>query len=114
MKNTTISLILSCFITVLSYSQSSTWTAEHITVLEKYGLTQDDNRGIILYFSNVSDCTIEKNSIKEGLEVFLTTGVRKDLTNICIVNSDEDKSLAGLTLDIYQIIDLYLQVSKEK
>lgn len=114
MKKTTITLIFSCFITILSYCQSPVWTSEQLTVLEKYGLSRDDNRGVVFYFSKAPECKVEKNTIEEALEAFFTTGVRRDITEICILNSDEDKSLGGLTLDIYQIVNLYLEVSKEK
>ena len=75
--------------------------------LEKYGLSLNDNRGLVLFYQVDQICIEQAESTKEAIEKFFLQSPKKDITYICVKNESLTE-LSGVILDIHAIIHLYL------
>lgn len=105
MKN----LILLAFVIVsnISFGQSN-WTSEQIQVLDKYGLTQNDPRGIVFYTGEDQDCTDNQETVLKAIEAFFTTELKSDLTYFCVPQIQNSGIVKGQAMDLFQIVSVYL------
>jgi hypothetical protein len=89
--------------------QNVNWTAGHIEILNKYGLEQNDHRGIILYFQEDVLCDQKVMTVDEAIEQFLSTQSKKDIYTFCISADPEMNKYNGQPLDLYQIVSLFIE-----
>lgn len=97
--------------TIMSFGalcQDVNWTNEHVEILNKYGLEQNDHRGIILYFQEDLPCDQKAITVNEAIEEFLSAQSKKDIYTFCISNDPEMNKYNGQPLDLYQIVSLFI------
>jgi hypothetical protein len=85
------------------------WTSEQLEVIEKYDLSEKDNRGII-FTSDSYGCDVEASSQLEAIEAFFTPDIRKDLITVCV--SGEPKDYYNKPLGVKEVIDIYISTTK--
>jgi hypothetical protein len=95
----------------MSLGQNS-WTTEQIQVLDKYGLTQNDPRGIVFYTGQDEDCTSSQESALKAIESFFTTELKSDIIYYCIPEILNKNIVKGLPMDLFQIVTIYLEEKK--
>lgn len=88
------------------------WTPEKISVIDQFGLEQNDGRGIMFVNSGNSDCTQTINTVLEGIESFLSSDLKRDITTFCIENLDSDLVSYDQAIDLNQIVTIYLETKK--
>jgi hypothetical protein len=82
------------------------WTEEEKRVLDRFGLRQDDPRGVIFWPSG-DDCAFEShNDMRSALESFFTASMKKDLTEYCV--SQLPEKMVGMPMDIHRVVLIYL------
>lgn len=107
MKN----LILLTFIVIsnICYGQNS-WTTEQIQVLDKYGLNENDHRGVIFYISDKEQS--QYPTLNDAILAFFNSKSVLDISRIYVNNLQGFDSIEGKTLDIHLLVDAYLQLNK--
>ena len=105
--------ILLTFIVIssISFGQNS-WTTEQIQVLDKYGLTQEDPRGIVFYTGQDEDCTNSQESVLKAIEAFFTAELKSDLIYFCVPEILNRDIVKGQPMDLYKIVSIYLEEKK--
>ncbi len=88
------------------FSQNQ-WKKEEIAVLNAYGLDTLDHRGVILHVDVQSDLMIN-----EALLSFFKADVKKDMSEFWVSFDDRSKPYLEKPLDIHNIVQLYLNISK--
>lgn len=87
-----------------SYAQ--VWTEQELKIVEEFSLDIKDHRGVIFYNSEEGSCTELYESLDQAIVDFFMKTVKRDITKICV--SQIDDSLVGVSLDIRELIQLYL------
>ena len=103
----TILLAIVTLFSINSFAQE--WTSDQLEVIEKYSLSEKDNRGIIFTADNYG-CDVEVNSQLQAIESFFTPDIRKDIITACI--SGEEKDYYNKPLGLKEVIDIYLSITK--
>jgi hypothetical protein len=109
MRNFILSVI--CLITA-SFCFGQEWTREHLQVLEKYGLTKEDPRGIVFFTGDDEDCTKSEESVLLALESFFTVELKSDLLYFCVPVINNKDIVKGQPMDLFQIVSAYLKEEK--
>ena len=97
-------------------NSNTTWNPQQEKILNKFQLTKQDSRGITLHSEfNSVNCS-NQISIKAALMSFFTTVKARDLTHYCISEDfkDEFSSFMDRPLGLYEITNLYVQLSTSK
>jgi len=90
----------------LTFSQSQ-WKIDELDVISQYGLDTNDHRGLVL----VQDVNA-LSTAKEVLTNFLNATTKMDLIEIKTPFIPEFKSYFNRPLDIHEVIELYLKLTK--
>lgn len=105
MKTTIIMLLL--LFSNTAYNQETNWKSEERMVLEEFGLSQNDGRGITFLVQNTF-CSESFTSEKEAILAFLTDQVKHDIRTFCIEEVRYNTIEEGNIYDLHAIIQLYL------
>lgn len=102
-------LILLIFVTIsyISFGQDN-WSKEQIQVLDKYGLTQDDPRGIVFYTGQDEDCTSNQENVLMAIEAFFNAELKIDLIYYCVPEILNKDIVKGQPMDMFKIVSIYL------
>lgn len=101
-----ILLLFFLLLGTICFSQDK-WSAEQIELISKFGISQDDHRGVTIFIENNQQCELTFNTIQDAVNGFLGSNVKKDIVTICILDNSTLKSISGRTLDLHQLTNLY-------
>lgn len=97
----------------ISFSSLAQDSSEIKYVLDQFGLSETDHRGIILHFNESADNVKKIDSMNEALFDFLSSTEKRDLTHY-FISSEEDKfGINGKPLDVMQIAQYYLLTKED-
>lgn len=96
-------------IILTSFCFSQEWSNEQIQVLDKYGLTQEDPRGIVFYTGQDEDCTNFQESVSKAIESFFKAEMKSDLIYFCVPEILNRDIVKGQPMDLNKIVSVYLK-----
>jgi len=89
---------------------SQEWTTDELLVLENFGLSKDDHRGLIFNPMGEEGCLLSYPNPNDALISFFTTTIKRDITTYCIETSE------GINyyeiMDIHQLVQIYLTLNQ--
>lgn len=86
------------------------WSAAQNELINKFGISQDDHRGVTIFVDDNQHCELTYKTIEEAIIGFLGSDEKKDLVSICILDNSTLKSISGRTLDLFQLTNLYFGI----
>lgn len=93
-------LSLNCF------SQTN-WTQEELECINKYGLSQNDHRGVVFVSNPTSSLTV-----LEAIEGFFNASIKQDLIELQVSKVYFDEKYFNRPLDIRELIQYYIILKK--
>jgi len=103
-------LIIAICLSLKTIAQNS---EEANKVLDQFGLTESDHRGIILHFKKTNDVVIETISLNEALLNFLSSTEKRDLTHYYVTSEEDKFGLNDKPIDVMQIAHFYLLTKED-
>ena len=107
-------LLILCCICASYCAYAQNWTPEQEQILSKFEVSKTDARSLKLVSSENQVCTVEYASVKEALDAFFVPHPMRDMEVFCVENFGNFAHVEGETLDMYHIVELYLETTSEK
>ena len=103
-------LIGLCVLCTYGHSQNP-WTSEQIQVLDNFGLSQTDNRGIILVKEGNQSNYVVPTTL-DAIKLYFVPDIRVDIITICITDFNLEEKYYNTPLGMKEIVELYLSIKQ--
>lgn len=102
--------LIATFLILSANVYSQEWTTDELFVLEYFGLSKDDHRGIIFQPLGEEGCLQSHSNSKDAFTSFFTTTIKRDITIYCLDTNEEIKYYE--VIDLHQMVKIYLTTNK--
>lgn len=103
-------LLFSTFLLLSVSLFSQEWTADELLVLENFGLSKDDHRGLIFNPLGEEGCIQSYSNPKDAIISFFTTTIKRDITTYCVETSEEINYYE--VMNLHQLVHIYLTLNQ--